>query len=137
MPSYDYECKKCKTIYSLSHSIKDDAFEKYKCPKCKSVQKCKRLITFNHAGIKFKGDGWTVPSSGYGKRGYKGKFGNLIRKEGSPVDAPSRKDEADKQFQRWIDTGGLDGIKPDIDLNATDFANKPMTTEEALDKGKK
>ena len=73
MPSYDYGCKKCGTTYSIEHSIKDDAFTKHLCPKCKKKTSCKRLISRNYAGIIFKGDGWTIPESGHGKRGYKGK----------------------------------------------------------------
>ena len=136
MPNYDYECIKCETVYGVEHSIKDDAFKKHLCPKCDKKTPCKRLISMNYSGIIFKGDGWTIPESGHGNRGYKGIFQNLIRKKGSPVEAPDNKREADMQFNQWVDSGGLAGIKPNIEINAQDFANRPKTTEEIIDKGK-
>ncbi|HUS51039.1 MAG TPA: hypothetical protein VMZ91_12800 [Candidatus Paceibacterota bacterium] len=135
MPNYDYLCKKCDTEYNVNHGIKQDAFKKHYCPKCDSVQKCVRLISPNCCSIKFVGDGWTIKESGFGKRGYEGKFGKLIRDKGSPVDAPSNKREADQQFQKFLDSGGLDGIEPTL-KEGDKFNSKPMSAEEMVDKGK-
>jgi putative FmdB family regulatory protein len=139
MPSYDYQCEKCKTIIEVTHSILDDPHTTCDCPKCKKEMPCHRIISRNYAGIQFKGDGWTPKNSGFGKRGYKGKFQNLVREKGTPVDAPNRKAEADRQFQQWVDTGGLQGIKPSFTTNSeiTDWRAKPMESDERISKGKK
>ena len=127
MPNYDYKCKKCKHEYNVNHSIKLDAFKEYHCPECDSVQKCERLISPNCCEIAFKGDGWTIKSAGFGKRGYKGKFGNLIREKDTPVDSPTNKNEADRFFQQQIDRGMLDGVKPSVSV-------EPRTAEQSVDK---
>jgi len=47
MPMYEFECKKCETVYSkiISFSNLDDkkAMRKVKCPKCKSSSKTKLI----------------------------------------------------------------------------------------------
>lgn len=53
MPTYDYECQKCKHTFELFQSMTDKPLEK--CPKCKG--KVKRLIG-GGAGIIFKGSGF-------------------------------------------------------------------------------
>ena len=53
MPTYDYECQKCKHIFEVFQSMTDKRLEK--CPKCKG--KVKRLIG-GGAGIIFKGSGF-------------------------------------------------------------------------------
>jgi putative FmdB family regulatory protein len=53
MPTYDYECQKCKHIFEVFQSMSDKHREK--CPKCKG--KVKRLIG-GGAGIIFKGSGF-------------------------------------------------------------------------------
>ena len=63
-------------------------------------------------------------------RGYKGKFENKLRKAGTPVDAPVNKAESDMQFQKYIDSGGLDGIQPTMDLGTA----TPQTAEQQIDK---
>lgn len=136
MPYYEYKCNSCNNIEEIQHSIKDDAKKTMFCSKCKKNQECTRLISVTTEPI-FKGTGWTVKQSGFGKRGYKGKYQNLIRDRGAPVDAPTDKADADQQFQKWVDTGGLAGIKPTIDVNNQSIANKPATMEEKVDKGKK
>jgi len=135
MPYYEYKCEVCENIETINHSIKEDARKKIFCTKCDKEQPCRRLISQTSEPL-FKGKGWTVKQSGFGKRGYKGKYQNLIRDKGAPVDAPSDKAEADREFQRWVDTGGLQGIKPTIDTKNRDIANRPATMEEKIDKGK-
>jgi len=55
MPTYDYECKKCKYKFQLFQSI--TARPKARCPKCKSM--AQRLIS-GGGGIIFKGSGFYV-----------------------------------------------------------------------------
>jgi putative FmdB family regulatory protein len=134
MPAYDYECQTCGSVVEIIHSIKLDAYKNFICPVCESDQPCKRLISFNcSGGFILKGDGWTIKRSGFGKRGYLGKHQDKIRGIGTPVDAPSYKPEADMQFQKWVDSGGLEGIKPTLEFDAK---AKPKTGEQYLEKGK-
>ena len=53
MPTYDYECQKCKHIFEVFQSMTDKRLEK--CPKCGG--KVKRLISAG-AGVIFKGSGF-------------------------------------------------------------------------------
>jgi len=132
MPTYDYRCKTCGSVFEVVHSIKLDSLKKYKCPKCKKEQPCERQIAPNICPPVFKGGGWTVPSSGWGKRGYKGKHQDQVRPAGTPVDAPADKAEADNQFQNWVDSGGLHGIKPTMNLNDKNNPARPKTAEERV-----
>ncbi len=132
MSVYDYQCKKCEEIAEVEHSIKLDALKEFNCPVCESVQKCKRLISTISEPI-FKGTGWTVKQTGFGGRGYKGKYKEKIRPVGTPVDAPSDKREADRQFQRNLDTHGLGGIKPTFDFNDKNDPRRPKTAEELVE----
>ena len=126
MAKYDYKCKTCKKEYELEQNMSDNKFIKHKCPKCKSVQPCERLISGGCAthfvGVDFQ--------TNLKNRGYKGKFENKLREPGTPVDAPANKTEADKQFQKYIDGGGLDGIKPTMNLGTA----TPQTAEQQIDK---
>ena len=130
MPTYDYECQECESVYELIQSMKDDRFETHECPVCNKETSCSRLIS--------GGSGPPIWKTGDSKRqinknrGYGGRFGSKIRTPGTPVDAPANKHEADKQFQTWVDSGGLDGIKPSMDMNGK--PGSPQTTEQLLDK---
>lgn len=53
MPTYDYECRKCKHLFEVFQSM--TAKPLAKCPKCKTA--AKRLIS-SGAGIIFKGSGF-------------------------------------------------------------------------------
>jgi putative FmdB family regulatory protein len=53
MPTYDYECQKCKNIFEVFQSMTAKRVEK--CPKCGG--KVKRLIGAG-AGLIFKGSGF-------------------------------------------------------------------------------
>jgi len=129
MPTYDYKCLECDEEYEIRHSIHDDAYEKYECPKCSRETDCERLIS--------GGSGTPIWKAGDSKRqinksrGYTGKFQNKLRPAGTSVDAPANKREADMQFQKFLDSGGLEGIEPSIDLNKS--AGKPQTAEEMID----
>ena|ERR1035437_3420153 len=130
MPHYDYEILDTKEIIEVQQSIKDSALEFLYSPKKKKELPCKRLISKNYAGIVFQGDGWTVPLSGHGKRGYSGKFGGLVREKGHPVDGPQHAADA-KNFQKAIDGGLLDGVPSSVKLSPK---TKPMTGYEMIDK---
>jgi len=53
MPTYEYECDKCKKHFDLFQSMKDDPIKK--CPECGG--KVHRLIGVG-SGIIFKGSGF-------------------------------------------------------------------------------
>lgn len=53
MPTYEYECDKCKKHFDLFHSMMDTKIQK--CPKCGG--KTHRLIS-SGSGIIFKGTGF-------------------------------------------------------------------------------
>jgi putative FmdB family regulatory protein len=55
MPTYEYECAKCKKKFEISQSIKDKPITA--CPDKKCKGKVKRLISFG-GGFIFKGPGF-------------------------------------------------------------------------------
>ena len=72
MPTYEYECAKCKKHFDAFQSMKDDAYTT--CPKDKCCMKTwgkgkvKRLIGTG-AGLIFKGSGFYITD--YRSEGYK------------------------------------------------------------------
>ena len=64
MPTYEYECTRCKHHFEVFQSIKAEPLKR--CPKCKS--KVKRLVG-SGAGIIFKGSGFY--QTDYRSEGYK------------------------------------------------------------------
>jgi putative FmdB family regulatory protein len=72
MPTYDYQCEKCKKTFELVQSMKDDVLKT--CPKdrCQMKKwgkgKVKRLLGTG-AGIIFKGSGFYITD--YRSEGYK------------------------------------------------------------------
>lgn len=38
MPTYDYECQKCRKVFSVVHSMTDHSKAHVTCPKCKSKE---------------------------------------------------------------------------------------------------
>jgi len=72
MPTYEYECQKCKKTFEAFQSMKDGAFEE--CPKthCRMTKwghgKVKRLLGTG-AGLIFKGSGFYITD--YRSEGYK------------------------------------------------------------------
>jgi putative FmdB family regulatory protein len=92
MPTYDYECLKCKKGFEAFQSMKDDAFTT--CPKEKCQMKSwgkgkvKRLIGTG-AGLIFKGSGFYITD--YRSEGYKS-----AAKSDSAASATSPKSESGK-----------------------------------------
>lgn len=72
MPTYEYECAKCKKTFEAFQSMKDEAFKT--CPKDKCRMKTwgkgkvKRLLGTG-AGLIFKGSGFYITD--YRSEGYK------------------------------------------------------------------
>lgn len=72
MPTYEYECQKCKKTFDLFQSMKDDALKT--CPEEKCRMKkwgkgpVKRLLGAG-AGLIFKGSGFYITD--YRSEGYK------------------------------------------------------------------
>lgn len=78
MPTYEYECAKCKKNFEIFQSIKDQPLTK--CPTCKG--KVKQLLGTG-AGIIFKGSGFY--QTDYRSEGYKQK----AKSESSSAPAPA------------------------------------------------
>lgn len=57
MPTYEYQCSKCGTVFDLFQSIKAAPLRKTRCEKCDAVVPVKRLIGSGGA-ILFKGTGF-------------------------------------------------------------------------------
>ncbi|MFO8062848.1 MAG: FmdB family zinc ribbon protein [bacterium] len=55
MPTYDYQCKKCKHEFEVFHKMSETP--DIHCPKCNS--KAERLISYN-PNVIFKGEGFYV-----------------------------------------------------------------------------
>jgi putative FmdB family regulatory protein len=85
MPTYDYQCRKCKYTFEEFQSIMDDPLKK--CPKCKK-NSLQRLISAG-AGIIFKGSGFyqtDYRSESYSKDAKK-------EKESDPKNSSSKKSD--------------------------------------------
>ena len=85
MPTYEYECSKCKKTFEAFQSMKDDAYKT--CPKEKCCiktwgkGKVKRLIGAG-AGLIFKGSGFYITD--YRSEGYKSAAESAKKSESSP-----------------------------------------------------
>ena len=94
MPTYEYECAKCKKTFEAFQSMKDDSFKT--CPKDKCRMKTwgkgkvKRLIGAG-AGLIFKGSGFYITD--YRSEGYKSAAKSDSSKgESSPSGGDSKTD---------------------------------------------
>lgn len=77
MPTYDYECTKCKYRFELFQSMKDEP--RKRCPKCRG--KVQRLIGTG-AGLIFKGSGF-----------YQTDYRSESYKKGAEADKPKKKEK--------------------------------------------
>lgn len=82
MPTYEYECQKCRHQFEKFQSMKDKPLQK--CPKCRG--KVKRLLGAG-AGIIFKGSGFY--ETDYKKKG-SGGVGSKGSKASSSIDSKSK-----------------------------------------------
>jgi putative FmdB family regulatory protein len=102
MPTYEYECSKCKKTFEAFQSMKDDAYKT--CPKEKCCMKTwgkgkvKRLIGAG-AGLIFKGSGFYITD--YRSEGYKSAAESAKKSESTPPkpaessSAPAKTDKAE------------------------------------------
>ena len=86
MPTYEYECTKCKKTFEAFQSMKDDSFTTCPKDKCRMKSwgkgKVKRLIGAG-AGLIFKGSGFYITD--YRSEGYK----SAAKSDSTPVPAPA------------------------------------------------
>ena len=90
MPTYEYECAKCKKDFEIFQSMKDDAFATCPKEKCRMKTwgkgKVKRKLGVG-AGFIFKGSGFYITD--YRSEGYKKSKSEASAKPDAPkVDAP-------------------------------------------------
>jgi putative FmdB family regulatory protein len=91
MPTYEYECAKCKKSFEIVQSMKDDALTV--CPKDKCRMKTwgkgkvKRAIGAG-AGLIFKGSGFYITD--YRSEGYKKKAGEASKPSDSGTKSESK-----------------------------------------------
>jgi putative FmdB family regulatory protein len=94
MPTYEYECTKCKKTFEAFQSMKDDAYKT--CPKEKCCMKTwgkgkvKRLLGAG-AGLIFKGSGFYITD--YRSEGYK-SAAKSDKSSSSSTPAPAKGDTA-------------------------------------------
>lgn len=95
MPTYEYECAKCKKTFELVQSMKDDALKT--CPKnlCRQKTwgkgKVKRKIGAG-AGLIFKGSGFYITD--YRSEGYKKSKSDSTKSSESSSGTSTKSDSA-------------------------------------------
>jgi putative FmdB family regulatory protein len=57
MPTYEYECKDCGSVFDVFQSIKAPALRKARCENCGAMRSVRRLISTGGA-VLFKGSGF-------------------------------------------------------------------------------
>ena len=117
MPTYEYECAKCKKHFDAFQSMKDDAYTT--CPKDKCCMKTwgkgkvKRLIGTG-AGLIFKGSGFYITD--YRSEGYKSaaKSDSAAASSSSSTTNSPAKSEVSKpaSSSTSTSTGSKDSSKP-------------------------
>jgi len=84
MPTYDYECTKCKHTFEILQKMSDKPLEK--CPKCGAI--VKRLIG-KGSGIIFKGTGFY--ETDYKRKTGCSNSGSSDKCSGCPGSGPKKK----------------------------------------------
>ena len=103
MPTYEYECEKCRKTFDFFQSMKDDALKTCPQARCKMKKwgkgKVRRLVGTG-AGLIFKGSGFYITdyrSEGY-KQAAKKDSGETVKSdtksETKPEAKPAAKSEA-------------------------------------------
>jgi putative FmdB family regulatory protein len=113
MPTYEYECTKCKKRFDAFQSMKDEAYKT--CPKDKCQMKTwgkgkvKRLIGAG-AGLIFKGSGFYITD--YRSEGYKSAAESASKSESTPSSSatagsttPSKEAKADSKKPSSSESG--------------------------------
>jgi putative FmdB family regulatory protein len=101
MPTYEYECAKCKKSFELVQSMKDDALKS--CPKnlCRQKTwgkgKVKRKIGAG-AGLIFKGSGFYITD--YRSEGYKKSKSDSAKPAESSSDSATKSDSAKAELHK-------------------------------------
>jgi putative FmdB family regulatory protein len=94
MPTYEYECSKCKKTFEAFQSMKDDAYKTCPKEKCRMKTwgkgKVKRLLGAG-AGLIFKGSGFYITD--YRSEGYK-SAAKSDSSSSSATPAPAKSDAA-------------------------------------------
>jgi putative FmdB family regulatory protein len=98
MPTYEYECTKCKKTFEAFQSMKDDAYKTCPREKCRMKSwgkgKVKRLLGAG-AGLIFKGSGFYITD--YRSEGYKSAAKSDSSKAESPKsDSSTSKPDSSK-----------------------------------------
>ncbi len=85
MPTYEYQCRKCKRRHEASQSITAKSLTK--CPRCGG--KLKRLIS-SGSGFLFKGSGFYITD--YRSKGYQDakKRDEQVKPSPTPSNTPSK-----------------------------------------------
>lgn len=103
MPTYEYECKSCGSVFDLFQSITASPLRKAKCETCGGSRSVRRLIGTGSA-VLFKGSGFyhtDYRSEGYKKSAEsenKPAGDDAAKKEASPAkEAPASKDSSEKK----------------------------------------
>ena len=98
MPTYEYECEKCRKTFDFFQSMKDDALKTCPQARCKMKKwgkgKVRRLLGTG-AGLIFKGSGFYITdyrSDGY-KQAAKKDFAEPAKPETKPDTKPETKPE--------------------------------------------
>ena len=95
MPTYEYECSKCKKTFEAFQSMKDDAFTTCPKEKCRMKTwgkgKVKRLLGTG-AGLIFKGSGFYITD--YRSEGYKSAAKSDSASSKAAQDSSSKSDSA-------------------------------------------
>jgi putative FmdB family regulatory protein len=116
MPTYEYECAKCKKTFEIVQSMKDDALKTCPKPLCRQKTwgkgKVKRKIGAG-AGLIFKGSGFYITD--YRSEGYK----------------KSKSDSAKSSDSSTTSSGKSDAAKADSHKPEAKPAAKPVAKSDA------
>jgi putative FmdB family regulatory protein len=106
MPTYEYECTKCKKTFDAFQSMKDDPYKTCPKEKCRMKSwgkgKVKRLIGAG-AGLIFKGSGFYITD--YRSEGYKNAAESASKSE-SPAAKPAAADHSPSTSKESKDSKG-------------------------------
>ncbi len=124
MPTYEYECEKCKGSFESYQSMKDDAFKI--CPKELCVRKAwgkgkVRRLLGTGAGLIFKGSGFYITD--YRSEGYKAAAKSDSAPESKP--AESKPGDTKAAESKPAETKPTETKKPESQPALTQKKKKP------------